>query len=100
MASMSLGIPVSRAVNSAVQEVYSAGLPMAVAAGNEDKNACGTSPASSSYTITVGASSSRDTLASFSNWGSCVDIIAPGVNILSTYIGSPTATKKLSGKAL
>lgn len=58
------------------------------------------SPASVSSVITVGAIDSKDTRASFSNYGSSVDIFAPGVNVLSAYIGSTTATEVLSGTSM
>jgi subtilisin family serine protease len=56
-----------------------------VAAGNDRKNACSYSPASEASAITVAASTDKDRLASFTNYGKCVDIVAPGENILSTY---------------
>ena len=82
--SMSLGGSKSTAVNSAVANAVSAGLFMAVAAGNESQDAANASPASEATAFTVGASDSKDAFASFSNYGSVVDIIAPGVSILST----------------
>jgi aqualysin 1 len=56
---------------------------MVVAAGNNNANACFTSPAAASSAITVGATTNQDDQAKFSNWGSCVDIYAPGVAITS-----------------
>ena len=50
--------------------------------------------------VTVGATNPEDDRASFSNYGSCVDIFAPGVNVLSTFIGSPTATETWSGTSM
>lgn len=62
-----------------------------IAAGNEFQDACATSPASTPEAITVGASDSRDQFADFSNYGTCVDIIAPGVQISSTTPKGRTA---------
>ena len=77
-----------------------AGIHFAVAAGNENQDACNTSPAAAENAITVGASTLDDSRAYFSNYGKCVDIFAPGLNIVSTYIGSDTATATLSGTSM
>lgn len=98
--SMSLGGGKSTAVNSAVANAVSAGLFMAVAAGNEAQNAANVSPASEPTAFTVGASDSSDRMASFSNYGSVVDIFAPGVSILSTWIGGTTRTNTISGTSM
>lgn len=66
----------------------------------EQANAANYSPASAPNAITVGAIQSDDTRASFSNYGSVLDIFAPGVNVLSTWIGSTTATNVLSGTSM
>jgi subtilisin family serine protease len=87
VANMSLGGGFSSALNSAVDRVINDGIVMAVAAGNESVSACSKSPASAPAAITVAASDSSDNRASFSNYGSCVDIFAPGVSILSTLNG-------------
>jgi subtilisin family serine protease len=84
---MSLGGPSSSTINSAVRQLIAAGIHVVVAAGNENSDACNTSPASESSVVTVGATTSRNTMAGFSNWGTCVDILAPGENILSTTVG-------------
>ena len=84
---MSLGGSYSSALNSAVDRVVNDGIVMAVAAGNEGVSACSKSPASTAAAITVAASDSSDYRASFSNYGSCVDIFAPGVSIRSTLNG-------------
>lgn len=99
-ANMSLGGGKSPALDMAVNAAVKAGLNFAVAAGNENQDACNTSPASAENAVTVGASTISDSRAYFSNYGKCVDIFAPGLNILSTYIGSDTATATLSGTSM
>lgn len=99
-ANMSLGGGKSPALDLAVNAAVKAGLNFAVAAGNENQDACNTSPAAAENAITVGASTISDARAYFSNYGKCVDIFAPGLNILSTYIGSDTATATLSGTSM
>jgi hypothetical protein len=64
---------------------------MAVAAGNDNRDACRYSPASSKLAITVGASTIADDRAYFSNWGTCTDVFAPGLNILSTWNTGPNS---------
>ena len=93
VANMSLGGTYSSAVNDAVNRVINDGVVMAVAAGNESVSACTKSPASTPAAITVAASDSYDYRASFSNYGSCVDVFAPGVSIRSTLIGGGNGTK-------
>ncbi|KAG0674121.1 serine protease [Pichia californica] len=99
-ANMSLGGGKSPALDLAVNAAVKAGLHFAVAAGNDDADACNYSPAAADAAVTVGASTLSDTRAYFSNWGKCVDIFAPGLNILSTYIGSDSATAILSGTSM
>jgi cerevisin len=99
-ANMSLGGGKSPALDLAVNAAVTAGIHFAVAAGNENQDACNTSPASAEKAITVGASTISDARAYFSNYGKCVDIFAPGLNILSTYIGSDSATATLSGTSM
>lgn len=98
--SMSLGGSYSSAVNSAVKSTVSKGVTVVVAAGNSDDDAGSYSPASEATAITVGAIDSADTRASFSNYGSLVDVFAPGVNVLSSWIGSKTATNTISGTSM
>lgn len=97
---MSLGGGYSSAVNSAVKSTVSAGVTVVVAAGNSNADASNYSPASESTAITVGATDSNDARASFSNYGSLLDIFAPGVNVLSSWIGSTTATNTISGTSM
>ncbi|KAH8642023.1 subtilisin-like serine protease-like protein PR1A [Alternaria alternata] len=90
VANMSLGGSRSTAVNTAAANAVTAGVFMAVAAGNEAQDAANSSPASEPTVYTVGATDSSDRLASFSNYGSIVDILAPGVSILSTWLNGGT----------
>lgn len=89
---MSLGGGKSTAVNSAAAALVRSGVFLAVAAGNDNANAANYSPASESSVCTVGSTTSGDARSSFSNYGSVVDIFAPGTNILSTWIGGSSAT--------
>ncbi|EUC44496.1 hypothetical protein COCMIDRAFT_98113 [Bipolaris oryzae ATCC 44560] len=98
VANMSLGGSRSTAVNSAAANAVTAGVFFAVAAGNSAANAANYSPASEPTVYTVGATDSSDRLATFSNYGTSVDILAPGVSILSTWIGSSTNT--ISGTSM
>ena len=100
VANMSLGGAYNSSVNTAVANSIADGVVYAVAAGNSSANACNYSPASVSAAITVGATQSNDQRASFSNYGSCVDIFAPGVNVLSAWHTSNTATATLSGTSM
>jgi len=97
---MSLGGPKSTALNSAIAGLTQAGVTCVVAAGNENQDALNDSPASAPSAITVGAITATDAKASFSNFGSAVDIFAPGVNVLSVGITSDSATETLSGTSM
>ncbi|CZT04410.1 hypothetical protein WAI453_011465 [Rhynchosporium graminicola] len=98
--SMSLGGGSSSAVNTAVRNTIAKGVTVVVAAGNDNKNAANYSPASEPLAITVGAIDINDNRATFSNFGSVVDIFAPGVNILSAWKGSNSATNTISGTSM
>ena len=100
VANLSLGGPASQAIDNSVQQLIDNNIAVSVAAGNSDADACFFSPSRLSSVLTVGASDSNDFRAVFSNYGSCVDISAPGVNIVSTYIGSNTAIQQLSGTSM
>ncbi|XP_071485728.1 aqualysin-1-like [Diadema antillarum] len=100
VASMSLGGGASTSLDSAVAAMVSAGVPTAVAAGNSNEDACSTSPARESSAITVGATDNSDRRSSFSNYGSCVDIFAPGTDITSTWNSGNTATNTISGTSM
>nr|ABF72192.1 cuticle-degrading serine protease [Dactylella sp. 'varietas'] len=100
VASMSLGGGKSAAVNSAVDAIYAAGITVVVAAGNENRDASLVSPASAPKAITVAAMDKTNTRAYFSNFGTLIDIWAPGVDVLSAWIGSNTATRTISGTSM
>ncbi|KIW51903.1 subtilisin-like protease [Exophiala xenobiotica] len=100
VANMSLGGGKSRVLDLAVNAAVDAGLHFAVAAGNDNADACNYSPAAADKAITVGASTLADERAYFSNYGTCTDIFAPGYNILSTWIGSKYATNIISGTSM
>ncbi len=100
VANMSLGGGLFQAVNDAVTNAVAAGIPFALAAGNENTDACTRSPASTPTAITVAAADDNDRRASFSNFGSCVDIFAPGVSILGADIGNDNDTQTISGTSM
>jgi subtilisin family serine protease len=88
--SLSLGGIRSTSVNSATANAVDAGIFMAVAAGNEAQDSSNVSPASEATAYTVGATDSLDRFAPFSNFGSAIDVFAPGVAILSTWLNDGT----------
>ncbi len=94
---MSLAGPASSALDSEVNALLGAGLTVVVAAGNSNADACTVSPARVQGALTVGASTEIDQRAYFSNYGACVDVFAPGTNILSDWYSTPTATAVSSG---
>lgn len=100
VANMSLGGGVSSSVDSAVASLVSAGVTVAVAAGNSNANACNFSPARVPTAVTVGATSSNDARASYSNIGTCLDIFAPGSGITSAWYRSTTSTNTISGTSM
>ena len=87
---MSLGGAASSTLDEAVANLISKGIPVVVAAGNDNLDACDYSPARAPDAITVGATTTDDSRASYSNFGSCLDIFAPGSAIPSTWLGSNT----------
>lgn len=99
-ANMSLGGGKSPSLDVAVNAAVKAGIHFAVAAGNDNADACNYSPAAAENAVTVGATALSDDRAYFSNYGKCVDIFGPGVNILSTYTGSDHAVATLSGTSM
>ena len=100
VANMSLGGGASSALDLAVRNSVAAGVTYAVAAGNENTDACNSSPAREASAITVGATSSSDQRASFSNYGACLDVFAPGVGVLSSWHTGDSATASLSGTSM
>jgi subtilisin family serine protease len=101
VANMSLGGGYSSTLNTAVNNLSSSGVFVAVAAGNSNADACNYSPASASAAYTTAASTSSDYKASYSNYGSCVDSYAPGSSIRSAWIGSGTTeTNTISGTSM
>jgi subtilisin family serine protease len=100
VANMSLGGGASSTLDNAVTNSINAGVTYAVAAGNDNADACNTSPARTPSALTVGATTSGDVKASFSSYGSCVDINAPGVGITSAWNTSNTATNTISGTSM
>ena len=98
VANMSLGGGKSTALNNATNNLANSGVFIAVAAGNENQNACNVSPASATAAFTTAASDSADRKASFSNYGSCVDAYAPGVSIRSDWLSNGTNT--ISGTSM
>lgn len=94
---MSLAGSASSALDNEVNNLLSAGITTVVAAGNDNGDACNDSPARVPGAITVGASTELDQRASFSNYGGCVDVFAPGTNIVSDWYSSPTATAVSNG---
>ncbi|WFE29362.1 S8 family peptidase [Solwaraspora sp. WMMD791] len=100
VANMSLGGGASSTLDSAVANSISSGVSYAVAAGNSNRNACSYSPARVANAITVGATTSTDARASYSNYGSCLDIFAPGSSITAPWYTSNTATNTISGTSM
>jgi len=100
VANMSLAGGFTQAVNDAVTNSIAQGVTYALAAANSNDNACNYSPASTPAALTVAATDINDTRAGFSNWGACVDVHAPGVNITSAWITSNTSTAVLSGTSM
>lgn len=99
-ANMSLGGGKSPTLDLAVNAAVDAGIHFAVAAGNDNADSCNYSPAGAEKAVTVGASTLADERAYFSNYGKCNDIFAPGLNILSTWIGSKYAVNTISGTSM
>jgi len=100
VANMSLGGGASSALDSAVTTAINRGITFAVAAGNSAANACNSSPARTPAAITVGATTSTDARASYSNVGTCLDIFAPGSAITSDWFSTASATNTISGTSM
>src|ERR1051325_1115225 len=100
VANLSLGGSASTALNDAIQSSINAGLTYAVAAGNESQDACNSSPASAPQALTVGATTPLDARASYSDFGTCLDLFAPGSNIPPAYYPRDVATAIFSGTSM
>jgi len=99
-ANMSLGGGVSAALDTAVRNSIADGVTYAIAAGNSNANACNSSPSRVAEAITVGATTNTDARASYSNYGTCLDLFAPGSDITSSWSTSDTATNTISGTSM
>jgi subtilisin family serine protease len=100
VANMSIGGSASSSLNAAVANAVAKGVTVVVAAGNSNTDACTTSPASEPSAITVGATNKSDARASFSNFGRCVDLFAPGENITSASHSSTSGVAYMSGTSM
>ncbi|UJF21108.1 S8 family serine peptidase [Shewanella sp. OMA3-2] len=100
VANMSLGGGASQATDDAVNAAVAAGISFVVAAGNDNSNACNYSPARAANAITVGSTTSSDSRSSFSNYGTCLDIYAPGSSITSAWYTSNNSTNTISGTSM
>jgi len=100
IASMSLGGGYSRALNDALDDIVQAGIVVVTAAGNENTDACSKSPGSAPLSINVGATDPTDERSSFSNYGACLNIWAPGRDVLSALATGDSASGKYSGTSM
>ncbi len=100
VANMSLGGSASSALDTAVRNSIADGITYAIAAGNSNADACNASPARVAEAITVGSTTTADARSSFSNYGTCLDIFAPGSSITSAWYTSDTATNTISGTSM
>lgn len=94
---MSLGGGASATIDAAITKLTNSGIVTVVSAGNSNADACNYSPARAPSAITVGSTDRNDAKSSFSNWGPCVDIHAPGSLITSAWIGNPSQARMISG---
>jgi len=97
---MSLGGGASTTIDDAVNAAVNKGVHIAVAAGNDNANACNYSPARAANVVCVGATDNADNKSSFSNFGTCVEIHAPGTSITSAWIGGANASRTISGTSM
>ena len=100
VANMSLGGGKSQLLEEVINLATELGVHFAVAAGNDNEDACAYSPAGAKGPVTVGAVDIKDNMAFFSNYGRCVDLFAPGVDITSAWIGSRYAKRTISGTSM
>ena len=94
---MSVGMPKSGAFNEAVRKLITDGMIVVVAAGNQNRDACLYSPSSEISAISVGAIDKTELRASYSNFGTCVDIFAPGSDLVGAWVGPPNTYRSSSG---
>ena len=100
VANMSIAAPNLKALNDGVRAAIAAGLTIVASAGNKNEDACTQSPASIDEVITVGATDSKDKRTDFSNWGRCVDIFAPGLDITSADADTNYGSTDMSGTSM
>ena len=100
VANMSLGGSASSSLDTAVRNSIADGVTYALAAGNDNANACNSSPSRTAEALTVGSTTSTDARSSFSNFGTCVDLFAPGSSITSSWNTNDTATNTISGTSM
>jgi serine protease len=100
VANLSFATPWAQVIDDAVANAIAAGIPFVVAAGNGGADACAYSPARNAAAITVGASDATDAVAPFSNVGGCVDLFAPGDQIVSSYLATDTDALAMSGTSM
>ncbi len=100
VANMSLGGSTSTSLDTAVANSINSGVTYAIAAGNSNRDACRYSPARVTAALTVGATTSSDSRTSYSNYGSCLDLFAPGSSITSDWYNSNSATNTISGTSM
>jgi uncharacterized protein (TIGR03382 family) len=100
VANLSLGGPASAAMDTSIRNLVASGVTVVVAAGNENQDACTFSPGREPTAITVASSTKTDARSSFSNYGSCVDLFAPGSEITSAGIASDTAVATFNGTSM
>jgi subtilisin family serine protease len=100
VANLSVGGPAGAALDEAVKALVADGVTVVVAAGNANVDACTTSPARVPAVLTVGATTSTDARASYSNWGKCLDLFAPGSAIVSASATSTTGSATMSGTSM
>jgi aqualysin 1 len=100
VANMSLGGGADQVLDDSVRRSINAGVTYALAAGNESTDGCTRSPARTLEAITVGATTSTDARASFSNYGTCLDIFGPGNSITSSWNTNDSATNTISGTSM
>lgn len=100
VANMSIGGSFSSTVNAAVTRSIQAGVVYTISAGNSNIDACTQTPASAADALTIGATDAWDSRASWSNWGTCLDLFAPGANIYSAYHTSSAAYAAMNGTSM